>query len=89
MTELNWVLVVARWSFHLCHSGSLVAAHQFFIVARGIWFPDGGLNPVPLDLECSLSHWTTREITYTFQWLGKTSIFVPRENDLKLTFRPP
>lgn len=80
---------MARRSFHLRYAGSLVAAHQFFTVARGIWFPDRGLNPVPRDSERSLSHWTTREITYTFQWLGKTSIFVPRENDLKLTFRPP
>ena len=32
------------------------------VAACGIYFPDQGLNPGPLNWERSLSHWTTREV---------------------------
>ena len=49
---LCWVLVAARRIFYLpCHIQGLS------VTARGIQFPDQGLNPGPLHWELRLSHW--------------------------------
>ena len=55
-----------RWQ-----ADSLPMSHPYFIICLaalvlvvpcGIWFPDQGSNPGPLQREYSLSHWTTREV---------------------------
>ena len=50
------------YSYLFTYAGSLVVVCELLVVPCGVWFPDQGLNPDPLHWECSLSHWTTREV---------------------------
>ena len=62
----------------------LIRLHQVFAVACGIQFPNQGSNLGPLHWECSLSHWSTREVLHEPYYFYKKKKYLGKKSNKRV-----